>query len=207
MSGLEDTAARVARAVLDAPRKGRRRVVALAGPPASGKSTLAEHLAQHLIAGGCAAQVVPMDGFHLDNALLEPRGLLPRKGAPQTFDARGLLSLVGRLADGPGIIYPKFDRSRDLAVAGAGALDEGCDTVIVEGNYLLIDQPVWRDMAPVWDLRVFLKTPEDVLRARLIQRWLDHGMTPDTARARAEQNDLPNALFTIAETRDADIWI
>ena len=62
-------------------------------------------------------------------------------------------------------------------------------------------------MAPVWDLRIFLKTPDAVLRARLIQRWLDHGMAPDAARARAEQNDLPNALFTIAETRTADIWV
>ena len=36
------------------------------------------------------AALVPMDGYHLDNAVLVERGLLPRKGAPQTFDVDGL---------------------------------------------------------------------------------------------------------------------
>lgn len=207
MTAVQDTAQHIAQAVLTAPRRGRRRVVALAGPPASGKSTMADHLADALTAKGCAGQVVPMDGFHLDNTILTARGLLPRKGAPQTFDARGFVALVSRLADGFDVVYPKFDRSRDLAVAGAGVLDHSCDTVIVEGNYLLIDQPVWRDLTPYWDLRIFLKTPQDVLRHRLIQRWLDHGMSAEAAKARAEQNDLPNALFTLDHTRTADIWI
>ncbi len=68
----------------------KRRLIALAGAPASGKSTLAHALCA-LVPGAC---VVPMDGFHLDNALLEARGLLARKGAPETFDARGFLHLM-----------------------------------------------------------------------------------------------------------------
>ncbi|HSF93012.1 MAG TPA: hypothetical protein VLA51_12530, partial [Paracoccaceae bacterium] len=123
--------------VLAAPRSGKRRLVALAGPPASGKSTLAETLCEKLNAAGCKTQVVPMDGFHLDNSILIERGLLPRKGAPETFDAEGFASLIARIKNTSEVFYPTFDRTRDIAVAGTGFVPKDCDTVVVEGNYLL----------------------------------------------------------------------
>mgnify|MGYP001085387190 CR=1 FL=1 len=86
--------------VLQTPRQGKRRVVAIAGAPASGKSTVAAQLVASLVAAGCATRLVPMDGFHLDNRILEARGALARKGAPETFDAGGLLRLVGELGAG-----------------------------------------------------------------------------------------------------------
>lgn len=99
---------------------GSRKLIALAGPPAAGKSTIAALLCDRLLATGRSAAVVPMDGFHLDNALLESRGLLQRKGAAETFDADGFCHLVGRIARGDAdIVYPVFDRHRDIAIAGA----------------------------------------------------------------------------------------
>ena len=65
--------------------EGFRPLIGIAGPPASGKSTLAHALAEQT--GGIA---VPMDGFHLDNPILEARGLRQRKGAPETFRCGGL---------------------------------------------------------------------------------------------------------------------
>jgi pantothenate kinase len=82
------------------------------------------------------------------------RGLLPRKGAPETFDVRGFISLASRLRDEPEVIFPTFDRDRDVAIAGAGMIEEACDTVIVEGNYLLYDAPLWRDLRRQWDLSI-----------------------------------------------------
>jgi len=75
--------------LLDALPKGRR-LIAIAGAPASGKSTLAARVVEGLNAQvpGRAA-VVPMDGFHLDDTVLSARGDLARKGAPHTFDVLG----------------------------------------------------------------------------------------------------------------------
>ncbi|MEL6678742.1 MAG: nucleoside/nucleotide kinase family protein [Pseudomonadota bacterium] len=170
--------------------RGTRRLVALVGPPASGKSTLAAQLADTL---GPAARVVPMDGFHLDNTILEARGLLPRKGAPETFDAAGFRHLCARLASEPEVIYPTFDRGRDIAIAGSGRLGPDCDTVVVEGNYLLLDDPAWRDLHPLWDVSIWLDVDLAEIERRLMERWRIHGLDEATARARTGENDLPNA--------------
>jgi pantothenate kinase len=143
-------------AIQAAPIKGRRRVVALAGPPASGKSTFANQIADHLTAQGNSAQAVPMDGFHLDNSELDLRGLRSRKGAPETFDIAGLTDLIGRLGTEDKVPFPTFDRSHDRAAPDGGVLSHGVETVIVEGNYLLFDDKGWRDLYDLWDFRIFL---------------------------------------------------
>lgn len=175
----------------------------LAGAPASGKSTLAEALAR-AVPRAC---VVPMDGFHLDNAILSTRGLLARKGAPQTFDAAGFAHLMARLRREEDVIYPLFDRSLDRAIAGAGHVSHEVETVVVEGNYLLFDSPVWRDLIGLWDLSINLTVCEETLRTRLIERWLDYGYTPDEARRKAEENDLPNATLVQEASLKADLSI
>ena len=72
----------------------KRFLVAIAGPPGAGKSTMADSLAAALRARGESAEVLPMDGFHMDNAILIERGLLARKGIPETFDVRGFIDIV-----------------------------------------------------------------------------------------------------------------
>lgn len=146
-----------------------------------------------------------MDGFHLDNRLLREMGLLDRKGAPETFDSQGFGRLVAALGPETAVYYPVFDRSRDIAIAGAGVLDAECDTVIVEGNYLLLDAPDWRNLSNLWDLKVNLTVPETVLRQRLVDRWLAEGLAPKAAMARAEGNDLANARRCIAESLPCDV--
>lgn len=205
MSQTLDSFDALVRAVQEAPRQARRRLVAVAGAPGSGKSTLAERLAGALNSAGCAAEVVPMDGFHLDNTQLTQMGLLERKGAPETFDVGGFQRLAAALGDESPVYYPRFDRSRDIAIAGAGCLDDASDTVLVEGNYLLLDAPGWRDLSQIWDVRIQLDVPMDTLRTRLIERWLGEGLAPDAAVARAEGNDLRNARLVVETALPADI--
>lgn len=176
-------------AIDQVPLTGKRRIIGLCGAPASGKSTLSEALTERLP----NSAVVPMDGFHLDNRILSARGLLPRKGAPETFDVAGFAHLVRRLRHEDEVIYPLFDRSLDCAVAGAGRVGADTTTLIVEGNYLLYDGPGWRDLAGLWDVSIYLSVPQDVLRTRLMRRWRDHGFSEGDARAKVEGNDLPNA--------------
>ena len=184
---------------------GPRQLVALAGPPGSGKSVLATRLAAALGARGRSVRVVPMDGFHLDNAQLRDRDLMSRKGAPESFDLGGLRRLLRALHSEDEVVFPVFDRTRDIAIAGAGLVPAGCDLVIVEGNYLLLDEPGWRDLAPLWNMAIRLTVPRDVLRQRLIARWLDHGLPPDTATRRAEGNDLANADRIARHALPADL--
>ena len=182
-------------------------LVALAGAPGSGKSTLAAETLRRLRDQRVRAEVVPMDGFHLDNAVLEARGLRARKGAPETFDAAGFLHLVLRLAEGHEVVAPLFDRTRDIAIAGAQVVPADTQVVIVEGNYLLFDEDPWRVLTDFWDVTVRLQVPLPELRHRLIQRWLDHRLPRTAAINRAEQNDIPNAERFIARALPAQLTL
>lgn len=187
-----------------------RLLVAIAGPPAAGKSTLARKLADRLNTGdGQAAIVVPMDGFHYDDAVLKERGLYPRKGAPETFDVAGFAVMLRRLVESPAqdVAIPLFDRSLEISRAGAAVVTPAHRILIVEGNYLLLDEPGWRDLEQYFDMDVGVAVPFDELERRLIQRWLDYGMSPDDARNRALSNDVPNAKRVVSSSRPADYVI
>jgi len=202
-----DIAQQLAERIGTLPASGGRTLIAIAGAPAGGKSSLAGTLVETLQETGLKAQVVPMDGFHLDNRVLEARGLLARKGAPETFDAEGFIALIHRIREGGEVVYPVFDRGRDIAIAGAGVIGSDCKIVIVEGNYLLFDEAPWRFLTRLWDLSVWIETPEQVLRDRCIARWLQHGHTPEQARLRAEGNDMKNAQRILAARQPADFLI
>lgn len=180
-----------------------RYIVALAGPPASGKSTLAADLAQRL--GG---RVVPMDGFHLDDAVLEARGLRSRKGSPPTFDAMGFLHLMRRLRTGEEeVAIPLFDRDLELSRAGADIVTRRDRVLIVEGNYLLLDQAPWRELGLLFDLTVYLEVPEPELIRRLTARWQHHGREAQAAQDWIASNDLPNARIVMQQSRPAEITL
>lgn len=181
----------------DAPRS----VTAIAGAPGSGKSTLAELLAQRLNAKspGCAA-VFPMDGYHYDDAVLNARGHRPRKGAPFTFDVAGFGHMLARLRANTEaeIAVPVFDRSLEISRNAARIIPQTVRHLIVEGNYLLLNQRPWSDLRVHYDTAVFLDVPEEVLRARLLERWKD--LEGEEPRAKMDDNDLPNALLVARES-------
>lgn len=177
-------------------------LVAIAGAPGSGKSTLAERLSERL---GAGAAVLPMDGFHLDNATLRARGLFERKGAPETFDAAGLGALLKRVKAGGAVSVPTFDRAADRVVPGGARIAETARIVLVEGNYLLLDAPGWRDLAALFDFKVLISVPEEELERRLVARWRDHGLAPDAARRRARENDLVNARLVHRGSVEPDL--
>jgi pantothenate kinase len=176
------------------------------GPPGSGKSTLAD-----LLVKGLAPEVVlvPMDGFHLAKAELERLGRRDRMGAIDTFDAWGYVSLLRRLrnSDDEVVYAPEFRRELEEPIAGAIPVTQETQLVITEGNYLLVDDPPWSQLAELIDEVWYLDPGEDVRIQRLVARHSAYGKSPAEADAWSHGTDQRNAEL-VAKTRDrADLVI
>lgn len=184
----------------------RRTITALAGPPASGKSTLAELIAARLNEQEPdSAAVFPMDGFHYDDMVLLPRGLRPRKGAPETFDCAGFAHVLSRLAANAEeeIAVPVFDRTIEISRGSARIISKSVKYIITEGNYLLLVREPWSKLRAFFDTTVFLDVPEDELLRRLLARW--ESLSPAELTAKIEGNDMPNARTVRDESAAADV--
>jgi pantothenate kinase len=195
----------LARSLRRLRRPGTRILVGIAGPPGAGKSHVADALCadEH----GLGAVVVPMDGFHLASDVLAELGLSDVKGRPDTFDVGGFVALLERLrTPGDGAVYaPRFDRERDEALAGAVRIGPHVDVVIVEGNYLLLDDGDWCRVRPLLDVTYYLDVPPSVCRRRLLARQgVGHG---DHGAAWVERVDLPNAAVVEATKHLADVVV
>ncbi|MDP3860547.1 MAG: nucleoside/nucleotide kinase family protein [Phaeovulum sp.] len=184
-----------------------RQIIGIAGPPGSGKSTVAERLvaAANAARPGFAA-LLPMDGFHYDDRLLGELGRHARKGAPDTFDVGGLAHTLARLRarNEAAVAVPVFDRNIEIARAGARLIAQSVRLVVVEGNYLLLAEGDWAALRELFELTVMIETSEADLNARLTRRWKNLGLAPEAIAAKVEGNDLPNGRRVIGQSARAD---
>lgn len=193
--------------------KRRRILVMLAAPPGCGKSTLLSFL-ESLSHG--AIQVIGMDGFHRRQAYLvshltERDGrqipMVDIKGAPVTFDLDLLTAGVKRIAAGETCGWPVYDRMLHDPVEDAVLVDG--DIVLLEGNYLLLDQDGWRDLAAYADYTISIRADEALLRARLIDRRIKTGVDEAASTRFVDFSDMPNVRLCLEKTLRADcrLWI
>lgn len=183
---------------------GPRRILGLVGPPGAGKSTLAARLAADL--GPRLAVVVPLDGYHYANVVLEALGRRGRKGAPDTFDAGGYVSLLRRLRSGEEDVVhaPEFRREIEEPVGSALPVPREVPLVITEGNYLLLREGPWAALEGLIDETWYLQPAEEVRHDRLIARHVAFGKDPESARAWALGSDEANAALIAAGRDRAD---
>jgi pantothenate kinase len=177
---------------LHANHAGGRLMLGLVGPPGCGKSTLASLLEQAIAGSVC----VPMDGFHLAQIELQRLGRTARKGAPDTFDAAGYVHLLSRLRQPTPhdtLYAPSFSRQLEEPIAGAIAVAPTVSCVITEGNYLLLPDAPWPNVAPLLDDIWYLDVPDDVRLPRLIARHQAFGRSHAEATAWVQHTDEPNA--------------
>ena len=189
--------------ILDLPLRQGRRFVAIVGPPASGKSTLANEL-QKQISGSC---VVPMDGFHLSNKELEEAGLSDRKGSPDTFDVGGLELVLEKILGGGNVMFPTFDRSLDCVIQNGGMVKSKDHTILVEGNYLILNKGPWKKISSHWDFSIMLDVSQEIIEKRLLERWAVNGFNADQAAFKTKNNDLPNAMIVKNNSLEANYCV
>lgn len=194
--------------------RGDRVVLGITGAPGAGKSTLAEQLVDAL--GPELSVLVPMDGFHLADAVLHDLGRRARKGADDTFDAWGYVALMQRIrAQREGasegredtIYAPHFRRDLEEPIGSAIAVPASTPLVVTEGNYLLLDQQPWPQARDVVDEVWFLAPTEAQRLAQLIRRHERFGRSPEEARERSLGSDQRNAEVINATAARADLVV
>ncbi|MFB8370921.1 nucleoside/nucleotide kinase family protein [Pseudarthrobacter sp. NPDC055928] len=183
---------------------GQRTLLGITGAPGSGKSTFAAWLQRHF--GADLAVVVPMDGFHLGNAIIDGTPLRQRKGAMDTFDVGGYLSLLQRLVrrDEDVVYAPEFRRTLDEPVAASIAVPASVPLVITEGNYLLAETPQWKEVRAQLDEVWFMETAPELRLGRLVDRHVEFGMVRAAAEAWATGPDEANAVLIESTRQRAD---
>lgn len=198
-------AALVSRALALAEGSGRRVIIGITGEPGSGKSTVGAELVTAL---GTRAVLVPMDGFHLAQRVLDALGRADRKGAPDTFDADGFVATLTRIRAGSGTIYaPAFERSIEEPIAAAILVPPEADIVVTEGNYLLLDDDAWKPVRDLLDECWYLDADPVLRRQRLIERHIRFGRTAEAAEAWVDRTDEANAAVIRGTRARADHWI
>ena len=181
-------------------RSTERFLIGIVGKPGAGKSTLSAYLLEELHSS--EVTVVPMDGYHLSNAVLQALGRADRKGAPDTFDVAGFASLLQRIRNEKSvdIYYPVFDRSIEESIAAQGVVTKETKVVIVEGNYLLHDSGGWEAISGLLDELWFIDVDDEKRLERLIARHIAYGKSPADAESWSRGSDEVNAR-TIATGR------
>ena len=107
----------------------------------------------------------------------------------------------------PDVAIPVFDRSVELSRAAAAVIGGDVRFVLVEGNYLTLDEEPWSRLAPLFDFTVFLDVPRAELERRLRQRWREHGRSEADALAWIATNDMPNIERVLARRRPVDLTL
>jgi pantothenate kinase len=195
--------------------KAGRYVVFIAGPPGSGKTTIGalwETLArEHDL--HVSVQTLPMDGFHFPNAELDARTIIHDdesmslrkiKGAPESFDLEMISRSLRDICSGRELAWPKYDRQIHDPVSDAiPVIVEGL--IVIEGNYLLLDEPGWRELKPMADLTIFIECDEALTRENLLARAERGGRSRRNAVRHYEFSDRSNWERIMGRRLESDV--
>lgn len=194
------------------PSSPPRLLIALAGAPGSGKTTIALEVLKRINALPEHPQtnVISADGFHLPLVTLRamPNAIeaIARRGVAWTFDTAAIVALVRKLRSAAGreaVLAPTFDHAIKDPVEGGLTIDKDVEICIVEGNYLLCEEEPWREIAGLVDDRWLVNVDPSLARKRVAARHLAAGIetTLEAALKRTDENDLVNGQFVMEKSR------
>ena len=186
-------------------------IIGVAGSVAVGKSTTARLLRELLARWPNSPRVdlVTTDGFLLPNATLEARGLMHRKGFPESYDARSLLAFVadikaGRVVQSPVYSHESYDIVPDQVITLGAS-----DIVIIEGLNVLQtrtdpDAPQ-TFVSDYFDFSIYVDAEPDDLERWYLERFLTLQRTA-FRRPRAYFHRYAHLSEHEARTIAAGIW-
>ena len=197
-------------------KKGKRILVMLAAPPGAGKTTLLTFLEKlsREREDTEPIQIIGMDGFHrrqeyLLNHYVQRGGkqvaMVEIKGAPVTFDLECLAESVKKVAAGEICGWPVYDRLLHNPVENAICVDGSI--ILLEGNYLLLDEDGWRDLSAYADYTVSIRAGEEFLRSRLIDRKMKTGVNEEKSVQFVDSSDMPNVRICLEKSKPADLQL
>jgi len=205
-------------------------VIGVAGSVAVGKSTAARILRELLARwpGTPRVELMTTDGFLHTNAELERRGLLQRKGFPESYDRRRLLRFVAAVKAGKDeVTAPVYSHLTYDIVPGARIVVRRPDVLIVEGLNVLQAPRVLADgrtglaVSDFFDFSVYVDARKEHIKTWYVDRFLDlrktsftdpssyfhryAGLSDDEAREVAdgiwESINKPNLIRNVLTTR------
>ena len=190
--------------------RGQRMIIGLAGPPGSGKSTLARYVVDEINKHGYSTAIVlPMDGFHLSNSQLEKKGIAQIKGAPETFDVNGFVLALSRIRSPvhDTLYVPDYSRVFNEPIAASIGIRAETNTIVVEGNYLLLESGDWKNVWQYLDRAWFLNVPWEVCRNRLIARQIAGGKSLAEASEWVDRSDKANFELVVNGSRTQGVYL
>ncbi|KAI4319488.1 hypothetical protein MLD38_033078 [Melastoma candidum] len=200
-------------------------IVGLAGPPGSGKSTVASEVVRrvnklwprnpHSFDSEASlldvATILPMDGFHLYRCQLDsmenPEEAHARRGAPWTFDPKRMLKCIKKLKNEGSVYAPSFDHGAGDPLEDDIFISLQHKVVVVEGNYIFLDEGDWTAISSLFDEKWFIDVDIDKAMQRVLKRHVLTGKPPDVAGWRVEYNDRPNAKLIMESKKNADLIV
>ncbi|KXL45704.1 hypothetical protein M433DRAFT_130888 [Acidomyces richmondensis BFW] len=196
-------------------------LIGLAGPPGSGKSTIASALVLRLQRTIPSAIVLSLDGFHYSRAHLRSlpnaEAAFARRGAPWTFDVGALTEFVTRLranADKPlemrsPMKAPSFDHAVKDPVLHDILIAADTKVIILEHLYLLLDDDGWRELSDALDLKVMIDVDRATARERVARRHVRAGIerSLELGRRRYDENDGVNGELIRSRVVSYDVFV
>jgi pantothenate kinase len=172
-----------------------RTMIGIVGKPGAGKSTVVSEIQNRFSADEVA--IIPMDGYHLSNEELIELGRRDRKGAPDTFDVAGFISLITKVKNeiAKDHTFPIFHREIEASRADEGLVPRNIKVIVIEGNYLFSEEYNWNKVFPLLDQSWFIEIDDEVRMQRLIARHIKYGKTPQEAEDWSRGSDESNARF------------
>jgi type I pantothenate kinase len=142
-------------------------LVGIAGSVAVGKTTAVRAVAQALEARGRSVQILSTDAFLLPNAVMNDRGILMRKGFPESYDHGAIETALTGLRSGAPVTVPIYSHDVYDIVPGSHQTVTPTDLVLVEG-VIALQEPIVHHL----DLAVYIEAAEAHIREWYVQRFL-----------------------------------
>ena len=152
-------------------------IIGIGGSVAVGKSTTARVL-QRLLAqwpNHTSVDLITTDGFLYPNAVLEERGLLQRKGFPESYDTAAIIEVLRSIKSGQhGVVTPVYSHLRYDIVPGEELVIDAPHVVIVEGLNVLQGGSALTSVvaSDFFDFSIYVDAPEETIKQWYVDRFL-----------------------------------